>query len=233
MTNKPVIPADGQATLDRLAGVYQHVRAAATASGRHVADITVIAVTKGVDDALVGAARLAGQVDFGEARARDLKARLDHPDLQRARWHFIGQLQRNDVPKVVGNVAVIYSVDNADLGRAISDEALRKHRLQRCFIQVNVDNDPAKAGVAPDKAADLIARLRAFDGISIQGLTTVGSQQVDPNETYGRLRDLRDDLRARWPEIFHLSMGMSNDYETAIANGATVLRVGRAIFGER
>ncbi|WP_336250001.1 YggS family pyridoxal phosphate-dependent enzyme [Stomatohabitans albus] len=233
MITPQVSPTDGQETLDRLALVYQHVQTAAEQAGRRMADITVVAVSKGVDAALVGTARLAGQLDFGEARARDLKARLDHPALARSRWHFIGQLQRNDVPKVVGNVAVIYSVDNPELGRAISDEALRKDRLQRCFIQVNIDRDPAKAGVEPDKAADLIARLRTYDGISIQGLTTVGSKQVDPHETYGRLRDLRDDLRARWPELIHLSMGMSNDYETAIANGATVLRVGRAIFGER
>lgn len=218
--------------LDHLASVYQRVRESADAHGRHMADITLLAVSKGVDDALVGAARLAGQVDFGESRARDLKARLDNPDLARSRWHFIGQLQRNDVPKVVGNVAVIYSLDTVELGRAISDEALRKHKLQRCFVQVNIDQDPAKGGVEPDKAADLIARLRTLDGISVQGLSTIGAQHTDPNETFGRLRALRDDLRAQWPELIHLSMGMSNDFETAIANGATVLRVGRAIFGE-
>lgn len=233
MIATPVTPTGGQAMLDRLAGVYQKVRDAAAACDRHMADITVIAVSKGVDDALVGAARLAGQVDFGESRARNLKARLDHPDLGRCRWHFIGPLQRNDVPKVVGHAAVIYSVDAEALGRAISDEALRKGKIQRSFVQVNVDNDPAKGGVAPEQAADLVARLRHHHGISVQGLSTIGSRTVDPNETYGRLRELRDDLRARWPELIHLSMGMSNDYETAIANGATVLRIGRAIFGER
>lgn len=233
MITTPVSPSGGQAMLDRLAGVVQRVHQVAQANGRHAADITLIAVSKGVDDALVGAARLAGQVDFGESRARDLKARLDNPALNRARWHFIGPLQRNDVPKVVGNVAVIYSVDHVELGRVISEEALRKGKIQRCFVQVNVDRDPAKGGVAPEDTADLVARLRNLDGLSVQGLTTIGARTVDPNETYGHLRAIRDDLRARWPEIIHLSMGMSNDFETAIANGATVLRVGRAIFGER
>lgn len=232
MTVATDTPTRGQPILDRLVAVYREIDAAAQAAGRHRVDITVVAVSKGVADDLVTLVRQYGQEDFGESRARSLKARLDQVDLPATRWHFIGHLQRNDIPKVVGNATVIHSLDHLAQAEAISDEALRKGQIQRAYIQVNVDKDPNKGGIPLDTVPAFVAKTRHLSGLAIQGLSTIGAKTSDPNDIFGQLAQTRDDLRATWPEILHLSMGMSNDFPAAIAHGATVLRIGRAIFGE-
>lgn len=215
----------------RLATVTRRVAAAATRVGRVPSSITLVAVSKGFDDRVIAAARDAGQVDFGENRVQELKAKA--AVLPGIRWHFIGRLQRNKVRDVVGVASLIHSVDRLELAEELSARAHRSSRVQRILVQVNADADPAKAGCAIDAAPAFVERVRALPGVACEGLMTMPAIDVDPRPAFARLRKLRNDLRDDFPEIQHLSMGMSNDFEVAVEEGATIVRVGQAVFGPR
>jgi PLP dependent protein len=194
--------------------------------------VTLVAVSKGFPAEAVAAARQAGHADFGESRAQELKRKAR--DLGGGiRWHFVGRLQRNKVRDVVGVAGLIHSVDRLELAEVVAERARRQNRVQRVLVQVNAGEDEAKAGCGLDEAAGLVARVRALDGIACQGLMTIPPLAGDPRPVFARLRDLRDDLRERFPEVQHLSMGMSADFEVAIEEGATIVRVGEAVFGPR
>lgn len=217
----------------RAADVQQRVNAAAHRSGRSPSGITVVAVSKTFGDDAIRQARDAGLMDFGESKAQTLRARLDaEPPLQ-VRWHFVGRLQRNKVELVNGNATLIHSVDRLSLAEAIAEHSAAAGSVQRVLVQVNISDDPAKGGFLPDDTAAAVAKIRDLPGISVQGLMTIPALDADPAQAYERMRRLRDDLRARFPEVLHLSMGMSNDYETAIEHGATLVRIGTNIFGPR
>jgi pyridoxal phosphate enzyme (YggS family) len=228
-TDGPLEPA---AAAERLRGLRARIAAAAERAGRSPADVTVVAVGKGFDAAAIAAVRAAGQVDFGENRAQELTAKTAAlgPGV---RWHFIGRLQRNKVRDVVGVVALIHSVDRLELAEPIAERASRDGRVQRILVQVNQGADPAKAGCAPEDAPELVSRIRTVPGIACEGLMTVPPLGSDPRPVFRGLRRLRDELRARYPEVQHLSMGMSADYEVAVEEGATIVRLGAAVFGPR
>ncbi len=216
----------------RLDDVRRRIAVAAERAGRSRSAVTLVAVSKGFGVEHVVAARRAGQADVAESRAQDLrrKAREAGPGL---RWHFVGRLQRNKVRDVVGLASLIHSIDRVDLAEAVADRARRASRVQRVLVQVNAGDDPAKGGCAVDDTIALVARVRALDGIACQGLMTVPPMDVDPRPVFARLRDLRDDVRSRFPEVQHLSMGMTADFETAVEEGATIVRLGEAVFGPR
>jgi uncharacterized pyridoxal phosphate-containing UPF0001 family protein len=142
-------------------------------------------------------------------------------------------LQRNKVKDVVGVATLIHSIDRVDLAEPLAERARRQGRVQRVLVQVNVGDDPAKGGCDVDETVGLVARVRAIDGIACQGLMTIPRLGEDPRPAFARLRELRDDVRARFPEVQHLSMGMSGDFEVAVQEGATIVRVGEAVFGPR
>ena len=217
----------------RLAQVRADVRAAAERSGRSASGITIVAVSKTFDDDAVRAARAAGHLDFGESRAQALTARLAVDPPLRARWHFVGRLQRNKVDQVVGRATLIHSVDRLRLAEAIAAQADKLGVVQRVLVQVNVTGDPAKAGVEPGDAAALVSKVRGLAGVSCQGVMTIPALDAEPREAFRELRELRDDLRSRFPEVLHVSMGMSADYEIAVEEGATLVRIGTGIFGPR
>lgn len=216
----------------RLADVRQRIAAAACRAGRAPASVTLVAVSKGVAAEAILEARRAGQADFGENRAQDLTRKSEAVG-QGVRWHFIGRLQRSKVRTVVGSVSLVHSVDRLELAEAIADHARRAARVQRVLVQVNVAGDPAKGGCDPDEALGLVARVRALPGIACQGLMTVPGLDEDPRPAFAELRALRDAVRERFPEVQHLSMGMSHDYEIAVEEGATIVRIGTALFGPR
>ncbi len=220
----------------RLRHVTERIAAAAGRAGRPAHGITLVAVSKTQPAERVAAARAAGQVDFGESRAQELVAKareLTALGAPRVRWHFVGQLQRNKAKDVVGTATLIHSVDRLELAEEIAGIAARSGRLQRVLVQVNAGEDPAKAGVAVDAAPGLIARIRALPYVACEGLMTIPPLEGDPRPTFQRLAALRDRLREQFPEVSHLSMGMSGDYEAAIEEGATLVRVGEALFGPR
>lgn len=226
--------AAGKTPRDVAAGLTaarQRLAAAAERAGRSPHEVTLVVVTKAFGADVVRALLDAGQVDIGESRAQELNAKRG--ETAGARWHFVGRLQRNKVRDVVGTAALIHSVDRAELADEIADRASRQGLIQRVLVQVNAAEDPAKAGCPPDEAPALVRRIRATPGIACTGLMTIPPAGVDAGPVFARLRGLRDDLGRRYPEVQSLSMGMSGDVEEAVAEGATIVRLGQAVLGAR
>ena len=205
---------------DRLAAVQERVADAAGRAGRPASAVRLVVVTKGVAPPVMQAVLDAGATDLGENRAQELLAKA--PDLtSRPTWHFIGRLQRNKVAALAPLVDLWQSVDRLELGRAIAGRAPGAAVL----AEVNVADDPAKAGVSPDDAPALVDGLRSV-GLSVDGLMTIPAAGRDPRPAFAALAALADRLGLR-----EVSMGMSDDFEVAVEEGATIVRVGRAIFG--
>jgi hypothetical protein len=207
---------------ERLAAVRARLAEAAGRAGRPASAVKLVVVTKGVAPPVMQAALDAGATDLGENRAQELLAKA--PELKgRPTWHFIGRLQRNKVASLAPLVDLWQSVDRLDLGRAIAGRAPGAAVL----AEINVADDPAKAGVAPDDAPALVDGLRSA-GLSVGGLMTIPAAGRDPRPAFARLTALADRLG-----LAEVSMGMSDDFEVAVEEGATIVRVGRAIFGPR
>jgi pyridoxal phosphate enzyme (YggS family) len=217
--------------------VRARIAAAERAAGRAAGSVRLIAVSKKmtVDD--VRAALAADQVDFGESYGQELRdkrqALADEPVAPR--WHFIGPLQANKVKYVAGHVALVHSVDSA----ALLDELERRGAPQACLVQVNVAGEAQKKGVAPEALPALLDRFAGLVHVRCDGLMTVPPLSDDPQACrphFAALRALRDREAASarsGVELRELSMGMSHDLEVAIAEGATLVRVGTAVFGTR
>ena len=211
---------DPEAVAGRLATVRARLAEAAGRAGRPASAVKLVVVTKGVAPPVMQAALDAGATDLGENRAQELLAKA--PDLKtRPTWHFIGRLQRNKVAALAPLVDLWQSVDRLELGRAIAGRAPGAAVL----AEVNVADDPAKAGVAPGDAPALVDGLRSA-GLAVDGLMTIPAAGRDPRPAFARLAALADRLG-----LAEVSMGMSDDFEVAVEEGATIVRVGRAIFG--
>jgi pyridoxal phosphate enzyme (YggS family) len=209
---------------DRLHEVRARVDAAAHSAGREPDAVTLVVVSKevGIDD--VRAAIDAGARDLGENRVQDLVPKAEALGALEPRWHFIGRLQRNKVRAAAAvPVAIWESVDRAELAVEIG----RRAPGAAVLVQVNVAGEAQKGGCAPNDTDALVDACRAH-GCLVEGLMTVPPADGDPRPVFARLRQMTDDLGLRV-----CSMGMSGDYEVAIGEGATMVRVGRAIFGPR
>ncbi len=222
----------------RLDEVRARIERAALGAGRPPQSIILIGVTKTHPPQLGQLAVAAGLIDLGENRVQEWLAKRDH--VPGSRWHLVGQLQRNKVKDVVGHQVLVHSVDREKLAQALSRRAEEAGILQRVLIQVNVGDDPAKGGCEVDRAVDLVAYARNLPNLAVEGLMTIPplpASGVDPGEAarphFATLRRLRDAARERYPEVAHLSMGMSADLEAAVEEGATMVRVGTALFGTR
>lgn len=229
-----MVPASPSQTTaaDRLAEVRRRIADAAERSGRSPHAVTLVAVSKAFGADAVEAVRATGHADFGESRAQELQAKAAAVG-PGVRWHFVGRLQRNKVKAVVGLAGLVHSVDREPLATAIAERAAAAGRVQPVLLQVNVGEDPAKAGVVLPEVGEAVARIRALEGLACQGLMTMPPAGVDPRPLFARLRAQRDELRDRFPEVQHLSMGMTQDFEVAVEEGATIVRLGEAVFGPR
>jgi PLP dependent protein len=223
---------------DRVAVVRRRLEGAAVAAGRHPVDVRVLAVTKTHPPQMAAAAVAAGIVDLGENRVQELIAK--EPLVEGARWHLIGALQRNKVRDIVGRQVLVHSVDRRSLADALSARAAREGAVQRVLVQVNVGDDPAKGGCSLDEVDELVAYARDLPNLAVEGLMTIppmppagADPAISARPHFAALRAARDELRSRYPEVVHLSMGMSADLEAAVAEGATMVRLGTAIFGPR
>jgi pyridoxal phosphate enzyme (YggS family) len=217
----------------RLAAVRASLAAAARAAGRAPDEVTLVAVSKGHPAEVVRAAWAAGQRVFGESYALELRDKATAlADLAGLRWHFIGHLQRNKVRHVVGRAALIHAIDDAELAAAVAARAAGLGMRQAVLLQVNVAGDPAKRGCPPAALSDLIAAARALDHLEVLGLMTLPPQDAPRGPIFTALAQL---AARHWPAPARplLSMGMSEDHAAAVAAGATHVRVGTAIFGER
>jgi pyridoxal phosphate enzyme (YggS family) len=213
-----------------LAAIRRRIADAAAAAARAAADVQLIAVSKTFGPVAVRAALDCGQRVFGENRVQEAQAkypelRAAHPDLE---LHLIGPLQTNKVRDAVGLFDVIQSVDRPKLAAALAAEIARSGRRVRCFIQVNIGEEPQKAGVAPEAADAFIAEARDRHGLAVEGLMCIPPAGADPTPHFALLGEI-----ARRNSLTGLSMGMSGDFEAAIGLGATHVRVGTAIFGAR
>lgn len=222
---------------DRIEHLRARIAVAAAESGRDPESVRLIAVTKTHPSATASAAVAAGLTDLGENRPAELVAKAT---LVAARWHLIGQLQRNKVRDVVGVATLIHSVDRSPLVDAIARRAEELGLVQDVLVQVNVADDPAKSGCSLAELDALVTYARDRPSVRVVGLMTVpplpaaGSDPVgEARRWFERLRTARDRLRAIDPQVNELSMGMSDDVEAAVREGATMVRVGSALFGER
>ncbi len=213
---------------ERLAAVRQEIATAAQAAGRDPATITLVGVSKLQTATAAAAAVAAGLPDLGENYAQELrdKARL----VMGARWHFVGPLQRNKVKYVVGVAQLVHSLDCISLAEEIARRAATQGIVQRCLLQVNVAAEPQKSGCWANELPALVERCRALPALELVGLMCIPPAS-DAEGARPHFRALAELARAH--ALPELSMGMSGDFAVAIAEGATIVRIGTAIFGER
>jgi hypothetical protein len=227
---------------ENLAAVRARIAAAAARAGRPADAVQLVAVTKQKPSADIRAALTAGQADFGENYVQELLAKQDElADAAAAlRWHAIGPLQRNKVRQVVGRVALLHAVDSARLLDEIDRRSAAAGVVTPVLLQVDSALEPTKSGCPEAELPALAHHALCLPAVALRGLMTLPPFFDDPEETrpfFARLRALRDALVAQHgvpaERLTELSMGMSGDYEVAVEEGATLVRVGSAIFGER
>lgn len=200
--------------------------------------VTLIAVTKQATITQIEEAFSAGVTEFGENRLQSALAKMEElaPEIQqRSRWHFIGHLQTNKVKQVIGNFELIHSVDSVHLAEQLSKTAKERGVRQAILLQVKVAEDPSKFGFSPDQLKTSFKQLRSLDNLLIKGLMTITPLDCTRETSikcFDGVRELRDQLAKEYEmELRELSMGMSDDWQDAVACGATMIRLGRAIFG--
>jgi pyridoxal phosphate enzyme (YggS family) len=198
--------------------------------------VTLVAVSKTVAVERVRAAVEAGMTLFGENRVQEALAKV--PEVPGARWHLVGPLQSNKARRAIEAFDMIETLDSVGLAQRLDRIAGELGRASMpVLLQVNVDRDAAKSGFAPDELGAAIADIRGLARLDVRGLMTIGREVARPEDaraTFAGLRELGERLRGTWPGLGpELSMGMSDDYPVAVEEGATIVRVGRALFGER
>jgi len=220
---------------ERLAQVRAEIARRQAAGGR-TEPVTIIAVTKGFGPEAVEAALAAGLVELGENRVQEAVAKIDTPLGARATWHLIGHLQRNKAKFVPGRFALVHSLDGAELARELDRRAGERNLVLRVLVQVNEAGEPQKSGCAPDQVAGLARVVRSLPHLALEGLMTIAPMTDDEalqRRTFRALRGQRDVLQEEGVWLPALSMGMSGDYGVAVEEGATLLRLGTALFGPR
>lgn len=224
---------------DNLKRVKNRIAEAALQCGRQPESIRLVAVTKTVPVEKIREAREAGVDVFGENKVQEALEKIDRLGSEGIHWHFIGHLQKNKVRHVVGRFELIHSVDSVDLARLIHLKSVEQGGVAPILIQVNISGEASKSGVAPDELEPLLRTVSVLQGIRVEGLMTIPPFDPDPEKSrrfFSALRGLRDKIARLGIEgisLQELSMGMSHDFPIAIEEGATLVRVGTAIFGER
>lgn len=223
---------------ESLAQVRRRIRVAAATAGRNPEDITLLAVSKTRSAQSVREAYDAGQRSFAENRVQEWLVK--EPELPTdCEWHLIGRLQSNKVKYLNSRVTLIHSLDRLALLQALEEYGSKINHSFRALVQVNVARDPAKTGLSPEETADFLDLVAAHPHVRVMGLMTIGALQASSAETRGFFRELRvlaEELQVRerpGVTLKELSMGMSQDFEIAVEEGATMVRVGREIFGQR
>ena len=223
----------------RLDQVMERIQQASQACGRDAKSVRLVAVSKTVAPAAVRAALEAGVTILGEnyvQEAREkFKALVQYP----VSWHFIGHLQSNKAKYAVRLFDLIHSVDSLKLARELDKQAAKVGKIQQILVQVNISGEDTKSGISADETMDLISAISQMSNLSVQGLMTMPPFFYQPEKVrpfFAALRKLRDEIEScHLSNVFlpELSMGMTGDFEVAIQEGATLVRVGTAIFGER
>jgi pyridoxal phosphate enzyme (YggS family) len=223
---------------ENLATVKERMAQAAHKSGRDPSAVRLVAVTKTVPAERIEVGGIEGCV-LGENKVQEARDKIEALGAESYHWHFIGHLQRNKVKYIPGLFELVHSVDNSELAEEIHKHSLQHDVVTPVLIQVNISGESSKSGVNPSNLEELLDMTVSLSGISVRGLMTIPPFDPDPEQSrkhFAALRKLRDRMQAVNIEnvsMDELSMGMSNDFEVAIEEGATWVRVGTAIFGER
>lgn len=217
--------------------ICERVQKALKRSGRSQDSVRILPVTKTISPQIIQEAYQAGERAFGESRVQELLEKKPQLPLD-IQWHFIGNLQTNKAKFIVGEVDLIHSLGSIRLGEALQQEAEKRGERVSCLVQVNVSQDPAKRGFQPDEVEASLDGLQQFRQLDLKGLMTIGPLTEDVTavrDSFRGLRELREKVKNRFPagSFRELSMGMSGDFEIAIEEGATIIRIGTLLFGKR
>lgn len=247
---------------DNLAAVHKRIADAALRANRDPAEITLVAVSKTKPFAAIEAALQTGQLDFGENRLEELWQKVEMAQAKghnAIRWHMIGSIQSRKTQQVIGPFALVHSVDRLKIAERLNRDAEGAHCVLSILLQVNVSGEESKHGFSAAELKAALPQLLAMSNLRIEGLMTMAPFVEDPEETrpvFRAMRQLRDEVQKVASELKlppnagnssaphlstgpyltigpHLSMGMTNDFEVAIEEGATIVRIGSAIFGDR
>lgn len=219
----------------RARAVLEKISEHALKVGRHPDEVKLVAVTKSHPVETVLAAVEAGLRIFGENYAQELRQKAAALVSKNIEWHFIGRIQTNKLKYIVPLAEFIHSVWRIEELEEINRLAAKIGKVQKILIEVNVSGEESKAGLGPSKVAEILGCARNLNYVSVVGLMTM-APLVEAEATrvfFRRLRELRDELRAQFPNLVELSMGMSNDFTVAVEEGSTMVRLGTALFGER
>ena len=216
---------------DNLKSVTQRIARCCERSGRPESAVKLVCVTKEADIEDIQTAILAGVTDIGENRVQDAVAKYKAIGT-RVTWHLIGHLQTNKAKDAVRIFSLIHSVDSIRLAKAIDKEASKIGKIQDILVQVNVSGEASKFGIEPDRAEELIKNISVCKNVRVRGLMTIAPESEYPESSRPYFKALNE-LRNRIGGLPELSIGMTGDFEVAIEEGATMLRVGRAIFYDK
>lgn len=223
----------------RIHRVKENINQACAHCGRSPNEVQLVMVSKTVETPQIREALTSGTFLLGENKAQELSHKAAELADTPARWHFIGHLQSNKIKDVLPWVEMIHSVDRLSLAKKISQKLQEQQRSMPILIQVNTSYEDSKSGILPEQALELIQRVSELPALQIKGLMTIGlwgGTETDTRDCFKRLKELQQqaqDLTLPNSELSELSMGMSGDYLWAIEEGATLVRVGSAIFGSR
>lgn len=219
--------------------VQERIEKAAIKSGRNPEEITLIGVTKTHGAGIINEGIAAGLTDIGENRVQEIMGKYDEIN-KNAKIHLIGHLQSNKVKYIADKVSMIHSVDSFKLAKEISDRSLSLGKVMDILIQLNISGEESKSGISPDELDGLLEEISKLKGVFVRGLMTIPPVETGDmsgaREIFRKCNKIYVDKKAKIYDNIKmdiLSMGMSNDFEIAIEEGSTMVRVGRAIFGER
>lgn len=222
------------------ADIKRRISVALLRSADPARDVKLIAVSKTFPAVRIAEAMDAGLLRFGENRVQEIVSKYDQLKRRKAEWHFIGHLQTNKVKKLLDvPTRYIHSVDRLELGTELERQLQKRSEQRDVLVEVNTSGESSKSGVEPEKAVELVRMLSEFTTLRIKGLMTIGALTDDKDVTrrcFARLREIFSRVKEEGienVEMLELSMGMSGDFEIAVEEGATIIRVGTAIFGTR
>lgn len=221
--------------------VKERVKKAALSCSRNPNEIKIVTISKTHPADIVINAIKAGVNVFGENYVQELKEKiqlLESQNITQPEWHFVGHLQTNKVKYIVPYISLIHSVDSVHLAEEISYQAKKYYKTIDILLQINTSGEKSKFGCEPQEACDIFRAIKEIENINIAGLMTIGSFSEDENiyrNEFRLLRSIKEQMNEKYPEVnvMNLSMGMTHDFEAAIEEGATIVRIGTAIFGER
>jgi pyridoxal phosphate enzyme (YggS family) len=237
-----------RALLENTKKIYRAISHAAMRAGRDPHEVRLVAVTKKVPADVIAKALEIGLRDFGESRVQEFREKLEAVKNQlgvfsggnlkgyRPRWHLIGHLQKNKARLAVELFDLIHSVDSEELAVILNSSAEKIKKTQRILVQVKLSHEESKSGILQDKVMGFLNSIRDMSHLKVEGLMTIPPFFGDPQQArpfFRKLREIREGAEAAGFRLPELSMGMSNDFEVAVEEGATMVRVGTAIFGER